>query len=91
MTVRLLQPDEPRRLHASHVGASAADAFAQSVDAVDAIFAQAQQAEDAYARGAGTLLQAVYERARADVALGVAVAAASRTAQAVQSVLNMQI
>ncbi len=91
MTVRLLHPDEPRRLHASHVGASAAGTFAQSVDAVDAIFAQAQQAEDAYARGAGTLLQTVYERARADVVLGVAVAAASRTAQAVQSVLNMQI
>ncbi len=91
MTVRLLQPDEPQHAHTHRLAEPAASSFSQAVDAVDAIFAQAQRAEDTYARGAGSLLQAVYERARADVALGVAVAAASRTAQAVQSVLNMQI
>jgi len=93
MTVRLLQPDEAPRAHVRRAmpAEPAASAFTRALDAVGAIFEQAQHAEDVYARGSGSLLQAVYERARADVALGVAVAAASRTAQAVQSVLNMQI
>jgi flagellar hook-basal body complex protein FliE len=51
----------------------------------------AQSAEDAFARGAGSLQDAVYERARADVALAVATAAAQRGAQAIQSILNMQV
>ncbi len=53
--------------------------------------AGATRAEDAFAYGAGMLEAAVYERARADVALSVATATAQRFAQAIQSVLNMQI
>jgi flagellar hook-basal body complex protein FliE len=90
MTVRLLTPDSGSP-DASPAAPSDDGAFARAVDAVGSIFRSAQQAEDAYARGAGSLREAVYERARADVALSIAVAAASRAAQAVQSVMNMQI
>jgi flagellar hook-basal body complex protein FliE len=51
----------------------------------------AEKAEDAFASGAGRLQDAVYERARADVALSVATAAAQRGAQAISSILNMQV
>ncbi len=91
MTVRLLYPDAPRPDSAPHADTNGAAAFAQAVDALGAIFEDAKRAEDAYAGGSGDLRGAVYTRARADVALAVAVAAAQRTAQAVQSVLNMQI
>jgi flagellar hook-basal body complex protein FliE len=91
MTVRPLSPDRAAA-DAGPLSPSGDDnAFARTVDAVDSIFSAAQRAEDAYARGAGTLRDAVYERTRADVTLSIAVAAASRAAQAVQSVLNMQI
>ena len=90
MTVRALLPDSPQPDEPARVQPSAADAFARAVDAVGGIFEQAQRAENAYAAGAGSLRDAVYERVRADVVLSVAVAAAQRTAQAVQSVLSMQ-
>ena len=51
----------------------------------------AEGAEDSFAYGGGTLQEAVYERARADVALSVATATAQRITQSVQSVLNMQV
>jgi flagellar hook-basal body complex protein FliE len=68
-----------------------AAAFARTLDALGDALAGADRAEDAFANGSGTLHQAVYERARADVALSVATATAQRLAQAVQSVLNMQV
>jgi flagellar hook-basal body complex protein FliE len=52
---------------------------------------KAEGAEDAFAAGSGDLQSAIYERARADVALSVATAAAQRTTQALQSILNMQV
>ena len=73
--------------------APAADgrAFAHVLDDVGATLTQAQRAEDSFAAGTGDLQSAVYERARADVVLSVATAAAQRTAQALQSILNMQV
>lgn len=68
-----------------------AGAFSSALDALGATLARAQNAEDAFGAGTGTLLSAVYDRARADVALSVATAAASRAAQALQSIMNMQI
>jgi flagellar hook-basal body complex protein FliE len=68
-----------------------AGAFAKALDALYTILGSAQRAEDAFADGGGTLQEAVYERARADVALSVATATAQRVAQSVQSILNMQI
>lgn len=91
MTVRPLQSDLPQPDAPAAAAASGGGTFADAVDAVGAIFSDAKRAEDAYANGGGSLREAVYERARADVALSVAVAAAQRTAQAVQTILTMQI
>lgn len=92
MTVRALVPDAPRPDVTPYASASnGADRFARAVDAVGAIFEQAQRAEDAFAGGAGSLRDAVYDRVRADVVLSVAVAAAQRAAQAISTVLSMQV
>ncbi|MGB6985369.1 MAG: flagellar hook-basal body complex protein FliE [Candidatus Aquilonibacter sp.] len=88
MKVELLQPD------AAPVAASGAPdqtGFAQALDAIGNVLTDATQAEDAYASGAGSLQDAMYQRAQADVALSVATAAAQRAAQAVQTLLNLQI
>jgi flagellar hook-basal body complex protein FliE len=65
--------------------------FAQTLDALGEILAAASRAEDNFAYGNGTLQDAIYERARADIALSVATTTAQRIAQGVQSVLNMQV
>lgn len=66
-------------------------AFEKVLNGLGSLFASANAAEDRFASGSGDLQQAIYERARADVALAVATAAAQRTAQALQSVLTMQV
>jgi flagellar hook-basal body complex protein FliE len=66
-------------------------AFEKVLSGLGSVFASANAAEDRFANGGANLQQAIYERARADVALAVATAAAQRTAQAVQSVLSMQV
>lgn len=68
-----------------------ANAFAQMLDDVGAVLGKAQQSEDAFASGTGDLQSAIYERARADVAVSVATAAVQRTTQALQSLFNMQV
>jgi flagellar hook-basal body complex protein FliE len=68
-----------------------AGAFARALDVIADMLSGADRAEDSFARGVGGLHEAVYERARADVALSVAAATAQRIAQTVQSLLNMQI
>lgn len=74
------------------VSTSAPDAaFGKILDDLSAVLGSAQRAEDAFAAGRADLQTAIYERARADVALSVATAAAQRTAQALQSILNMQV
>lgn len=65
--------------------------FENVLNGLGAVFASANAAEDRLANGSANLQQAIYERARADVALAVATAAAQRTAQALQSVLSMQV
>jgi flagellar hook-basal body complex protein FliE len=65
--------------------------FARALDLIGNLLSGANRAEDTFARGSGDLQNAVYERARADVALSVAAATAQRVAQTVQSLLNMQI
>jgi flagellar hook-basal body complex protein FliE len=88
MKVEPLIPDvAPAPAAAPPGGAS----FAGVLDALGATLERAQGAEDAFAAKRGSLQEAIYERARADVALAVATAAAQHAAQAVQSVLNMQI
>jgi len=65
--------------------------FGTLVDDVGRLFSKAERAENAFASGAGDLGAAIYERARAEVALAVTTAAASRTVQGLQSILNMQV
>ena len=67
------------------------DAFARALDGIGASLNDATRAEDAFAGGRGSLQDAAYERARADIAISVATAAAGRTTQMVQSLLSMQI
>ena len=87
MRVELLTPDVAP---ASSASADAGE-FARALDLIGDLLSGANRAEDAFARGKGDLQNAVYERARADVALSVAAATAQRVAQTVQSLLNMQI
>jgi len=79
-----LQGSEPR-------SASSGWDFAGALDAIGRVLGDATQAEDAYADGTGSLQDATYRRAQADVALSVANVEAQRTAQAVQTLLNLQI
>jgi flagellar hook-basal body complex protein FliE len=65
--------------------------FGKMLDDIGAVLGRAERSEDAFAAGSGDLQSAVYERARADVVLSVATAAAQRTAQAITTVLNMQV
>ena len=88
MRVELIAPDAPPAYAASQAVPSA---FEKALDDAGAVLNRATAAEDAYANGAGSLQNAVYERARADVELAVATSAAQRATQAVQSILNMQI
>lgn len=89
MRVETLVPDAaplPRFTNAPQAGA-----FGKILDDLGSVLGKAEKSEDAFASGVGDLQTAVYERARADVALSVATAAAQRTAQALQSILNMQV
>lgn len=88
MTVEPIAPDLPAAPQSPYVGGGD---FARALDSVGAALGGAARAENAFAYGSGTLESAVYERARADVALAVATATAQRLAQAVQSVLSMQV
>lgn len=89
MRVETLLPDVAPRT--GRAPAHGADAFERVVNGLGSLLTRAQSAEDRFAAGSGDLQTAVYERARADVALAVATAAAQRTAQALQSMLNMQV
>ena len=89
MSVEPIVPDAPPAAPDRTAGDAAE--FARALDALDGALAAADRAEDGFARGAGTLHAAIYERARADVALAVATSSASRAGQAVSSILNMQV
>lgn len=93
MTVEPFVPDAATVPDAPPAGLTNGDSsgFARALDALAGLLSGAQRAEDVFAAGSGSLQSAVYERARADVALSVATATAQRLAQAVQSVLNMQV
>jgi hypothetical protein len=88
MRVELLVPDAPP---APARPAPDVSAFTRALDGIGALLDRATYAEDAFSNGAGSLQAAVYERARAEVALSIATAAAQRSAQALTAILNMQI
>lgn len=90
MTVEPLLPDAPPAW-TPPVPAPDSNDFVRALDALGALLGQAQKVEDAFAAGTGSLQDAVYERARADIALSVATAAAQRGTSAITSILNMQV
>lgn len=90
MKVVPLEPDVPQIPRISPPRPDA-NAFEAAVNGVASALRKADAAEDAYSVQAGSLQDAVLERARADVALAIATAAAQRAAQAVQSILTLQI
>lgn len=87
MRVEPLLPDAPALPDRTGDGLG----FSEALDAVGEALSGASSAEDNFAYGRGRLHDAIYERARADVALSVATATAQRIVQAVQSILNMQV
>ncbi len=67
------------------------DLVRSALGETSAAFDRADAAERAFARGRGSLQEMVLERAQADVTLSIASAAAARTAQALTTILGMQI
>jgi flagellar hook-basal body complex protein FliE len=65
--------------------------FGKALQQIGEVLGRADAAEDAFASGRGQLGAAIYERAQADVVLSIATAAAQRSTQALQSILNMQV
>ncbi|MDP9016862.1 MAG: flagellar hook-basal body complex protein FliE [Candidatus Eremiobacteraeota bacterium] len=90
MTIVPLVADEALPTRSRHMAADATE-FGTLLDGAGRALSRADGAEDAFAAHAGSLQDAVFERAQADVVLSVATATAQRTAQAMQSILNMQI
>jgi flagellar hook-basal body complex protein FliE len=88
MRVELLQPDAAPG-YTPPAGDSSG--FGEVLDAIGRVLTNATGAEDAFASGNGSLQDAMYGRAQADVALSVAAAAAQRAAQAVQTLMNLQV
>jgi hypothetical protein len=92
MTLTPLHPDRAPQLPALGVGNSRdSNDFARALDGIGSMLDRAQRSEDAFARHAGSLVDAVYERSRADVMLSVATSALQRAAQSVQAIANMQV
>jgi flagellar hook-basal body complex protein FliE len=97
MRIESLHPDRPLETPTvSAIGpdasaASTAHPFAQLVDAAGAALDTADAAEAAFAHGRGGLQEMVVSRARADIMLSVAATGAQRAAQALNTLLGMQI
>jgi flagellar hook-basal body complex protein FliE len=70
---------------------SFADALSNAFDAASGALARADRSEHAYASGSGGLQAMVLDRAQADIALTIATTAASRTSQALSTILGMQV
>ena len=91
MRVEPIVPDLAPAPSASALPAGASNAFGQLVDAAGAALASADRAESAFAHGRGGLQEMVVARARADITLAVAASGAQRAAQALNTLLGMQI
>ena len=93
MTVTPFIPDAPLEgvLESDAPSEGFGAAFERALDGAGAALARADRAERAFIGGRGGLQEMVVERAQADVLLAVAGAAASRTVQALNTILGMQI
>lgn len=89
MKVTPLTPDVPT---VADVAAQVqADEFGAALNSAGTALMRADRAETTFASGSGALKDAIFERAKADVLVSVAAAAAQRTAQALSTILSMQI
>jgi flagellar hook-basal body complex protein FliE len=97
-----LVPDEPDApLDAARTGGASPGervdasgfeaALVEALDGARASFDAASAAERRFAAGTGGLQEMVVARAQADVTLALAAAAASRTTQALGTILGMQV
>jgi flagellar hook-basal body complex protein FliE len=84
-------PDAPIAAGPSARAQDFGGALLRALDGAGAALARADAAEKSFARGGGGLQEMVVERAQADIALAIAGAAASRTAQALSTILGMQV
>lgn len=91
MTIVPIVPDAPLAPAPAPASPALQGEFFDALDRAANALTRADSAEDAFAAHVGSLQDAVFERAQADVVLSIATAAAQRTVQAAQSVLNMQI
>jgi flagellar hook-basal body complex protein FliE len=90
MRVDLLVPDAPA-VRGPATANGGGNAFGALVDAAGSLLQRADRAEAAFVAHRGGLQEMVVERARADVALQIAASATQRAAQALQTLLGMQI
>jgi len=72
-------------------GGGFAGALQRALDGAEGALSRADAAERAFASGHGGLAELVVERARADIALALASATASRVTQGLTTLLGMQI
>ncbi|MBV8602446.1 MAG: hypothetical protein JO359_12860 [Candidatus Eremiobacteraeota bacterium] len=89
MNVTPLQPDAGPQ--SASPDAVDGELFASILDGVGTALARADRAERAFAERKGGLVEMIVERAGADVMLGIAVAGAQRTTQAISTLLGMQV
>jgi len=93
----LVEPDAPLAPSAPVEPAHAADAgdfarvLGRALDDAGGKLDAAAAAERAFAAGRGGLQEMVVARAQADVTLALAAATASRTTQALSTILGMQV
>jgi flagellar hook-basal body complex protein FliE len=86
-----LVPDVPLAPNAEAAGSGFAGALLRALETAGGALERAGRAESAFAGGRGGLQEMILERAQADVALSLATAAASRTVQALSTILGMQV
>jgi flagellar hook-basal body complex protein FliE len=97
MIVTPLEPDSPIQSpyvappSATEGASSFGNLVSQALDAASGALERADAAEHAFAHGRGGLQEMMVERAQADVALSIATTTASRAAQAVSTILGMQV
>jgi hypothetical protein len=91
MRIEPIVPDRSLPPRATAISNGAAGGFGRLVDAAGDALATADGAESAFAAGRGGLQEMVVTRAQADIALAVAASGAQRAAQALNTLLGMQI
>jgi flagellar hook-basal body complex protein FliE len=86
----LFEPDAPLGVEAPGPARFGAALWSALNDASGAL-GRAAAAETAFSHGRGGLQEMVLERAQADVVLAIATTAASRAAQSLSTIFNLQV